>query len=84
MVRYIKTKNVFRRLTFSIALDEQLKRSKVENEESSYKRNVSSSKHLRAFFGNRRIRSIENDELLMRKYIKKRKNDYLGFNLIHL
>lgn len=67
---YIKAKN---NPPFDQALDEQLKRSKVENEESSYKRNVASSKHLRSFFGNRRIRSIENDELLMRKYIKKRK-----------
>jgi len=67
---YTKAKN---NPPFDIALDEQLKRSKVENEESSYKRNVASSKHLRAFFGSRRIRSIENDELLMRKYIKKRK-----------
>ena len=67
---YIKAQN---NPPFDKALDEQLKRSKVENEESSYKRNVASSKHLRAFFGNRRIRSIENNELLMRKYIKKRK-----------
>ena len=69
---YSKAKN---NPPFDIALDEQLKRSKVENEESSYKRNFASSKHLRAFFGSRRIRSIENDELLMRKYIKKRKGE---------
>jgi integrase len=69
---YTKAKN---NPPFDKALDEQLKRSKVENEESSYKRNVASSKHLRAFFGNKRIRSIENDELLMRKYIKKRKDE---------
>jgi len=69
---YIKAKN---NPPFDKALDEHLKRSKVENELSSYKRNVSGAKHLRAFFGSKRIRRIENDELLMRKYIKKRKDE---------
>jgi len=68
--RYVKARN---NPPFDKALDEQLKRSRAENEESSYKRNVASAKHLKSFFGSKRIRKIESDELLMRKYIKKRK-----------
>ena len=58
---------------FKEAMKEQLKTSKAQNVESSYKRNILSADHLNGFFGNKRIRGIENNEVLMRKYINQRK-----------
>jgi len=60
-------------LLFKEAIKEHLRKSKAENAESSYKRNILSAGHLNGFFGNKRIRSIENNEVLMRKYINLRK-----------
>ena len=54
-------------------MEEHLKKSAAENEESSYKRNLSSARHLKAHFEKRRISAIEGNEVLMRQYIKKRK-----------
>lgn len=59
--------------TFTKAIDEHLKKSAAENEDSSYKRNLSSASHLKAHFEKRRISAIEGNEVLMRQYIKKRK-----------
>jgi len=67
---HIKSKN---NPPFNKAMDEQLKKSQVENQPSSYKRNFHSAVYLKAHFGSKRVRSIESDQLLMRKYIKKRK-----------
>jgi integrase len=58
---------------FDMALDEQLKRSKAENQPSSYKRNLYSAKYLKEHFGSRRISAIESNEVLIRQYIKRRK-----------
>lgn len=68
---YISEKN---NPKFSDAIKEHLKKSKTENQPSSYERNVLSAKYLTAFFNDRRVRTIEGDEILMRKYIKSRKN----------
>ncbi|MDZ7699497.1 MAG: hypothetical protein U5R49_22020 [Deltaproteobacteria bacterium] len=54
---------------FSEAMKEHLKKSKTK---SSYKRNVLSAGHLNGFFGNKRIRSIENNQDLMQKYVDSR------------
>jgi integrase len=67
---YIKSKN---NPTFEQAIDEQLKKSKTENQPSTYERNLLSAKYLKDFCGTTRIRSIEGNEILMRKYINFRK-----------
>jgi len=61
--------------SFEKAIDEHLKKSKAENQLSSYTRNVLSAKHLKAHFGNKRVSEIEENEVLMRKYMKKRKEE---------
>ena len=68
---YIKNKN---NPTFSESVDEHLKKSMAENQLSSYQRNTLSAKYLKAFFGDRRIRTIEGNEILMRKYVNSRKS----------
>jgi len=60
---------------FNEAIKEYLKKSKVENAESSYKRNLLSSKFLKDHFGSKRIRQIEGNEVLVRQYVKKRKDE---------
>lgn len=67
---YIKTKN---NPPFDKAIDEHLKTCKAKNQPSTYKRYCSSADHLKAHFGKKRIRSIESNEILMRKYMNKRK-----------
>lgn len=67
---YIKSKN---NPTFTDTMDEYLKKSKAENQPSTYKRNKLSAQYLKAFFGSRRVRAIEGNEVLMRKYINERK-----------
>ena len=59
--------------TFIKAIEEHLKKSKAENQESSYQRNLLSAEKLKAHFGNQRISDIEGNEVLIRKYINKRK-----------
>lgn len=60
---------------FIQAIEEHLKKSEAENQKSSHKRNLLSAKHLKAHFANRRISEIEGNEVLMRKYINKRKEE---------
>lgn len=69
---YIREKD---NLVFSKAIEEALKRSKAENTDGSYKRNILNAEHLKSFFGDRRISEIESNEVLMRKYINDRKED---------
>jgi len=59
--------------TFSMAIDEHLKKSKAENQPSTYSRYVSNANYLKSHFKDRRIKSIENNEILMRQYINIRK-----------
>jgi len=47
----------------------------AENEASSYKKNLLSARHLQAHFGNKRISAIEGNQILMRQYINKRKEE---------
>lgn len=70
--RYQKRKND---LPFSKAMDEYLKKSATQNKVSSYKRNELSAKHLKAHFGDRKLSKIEGNEVLIRNYVKKRKDD---------
>lgn len=58
---------------FTKVLDEHLKKSAAENQSSSYKRNLLSAGHLKEHFGNRRIKDIETNEILMWKYVNDRK-----------
>jgi integrase len=67
--KYIKLKN---NPTFTDAIDEHLKKSKAENRSSSYQRNLLSAKYLKAFFSDRRVRLIESNQVLMRKYMNER------------
>ena len=67
---YLKNKN---NPIFTQAIEEHLKKSQAENEASSYRRNLISARHLKAHFGNRRVSTIEGNQILMRQYIKKRK-----------
>ena len=60
---------------FNQALEEQLKKSQAENEISSYKRNLRSARYLKVHFGNRRISAIEGNQILMRQYVNKRKEE---------
>ena len=60
---------------FTQALEEHLKKSEAENEASSYKRNLLSAKHLKAHFRDRRISAFEGNQILMRQYINKRKEE---------
>ena len=68
---YAKQKN---NSTFNDALDEYLKASMATNQPSTYTRNIASTKYLKPHFGKHRIRDIESNEILMRQYVKKRKN----------
>jgi len=61
--------------TFADALDEHLNKSAAENEPSSFKRNLLSARYLKAHFGKKRIDEIEDNEVLMRRYIKRRKEE---------
>jgi len=67
---YVKEKN---NPPFDKAIDEYLKKSKAENQPSTYKRNLLSARYLKDHFGKRRISSIESNEILMRRYLNKRK-----------
>jgi integrase len=58
---------------FSTAIEEHLKKSKAENQPSTYKRNLLSAEYLKEHFKDKRISSIESNEILMRKYVNKRK-----------
>ena len=69
---YLKKKN---NPPFTQALEEHLKKSKAENAPSSYRRNLLSARHLKAHFGNKRISAIESNQILMRQYINKRKEE---------
>jgi len=57
--------------------------AKAENTESTYRRNLHSAKYLKKHFKERRIRSIENNEILMRQYINKRKAQIRDKQLKH-
>jgi integrase len=61
--------------SFTQAMEEHLKKSEAENEASSYKRNLLSARHLKAHFGNKRISAIEGNQILMRQYVNKRKEE---------
>ncbi|RZB36330.1 MAG: hypothetical protein SRB2_02155 [Desulfobacteraceae bacterium Eth-SRB2] len=58
---------------FYKAIDEHLKKSKAENQASTHKRYLICAGHLKNHYGKKRISSIESNEILIRKYINKRK-----------
>jgi len=58
---------------FRQAMKEHLQKSKAENVDSSYRRNILSARYLNKFFGNKQVRDIESNEILMQKYISMRK-----------
>lgn len=58
---------------FDKALDEFLKHSLTQNQQSTYKRNCHSAKNLKEFFGSKKISQIEGNQVLMEKYKSKRK-----------
>ena len=70
--RYVKRIN---NPTFEDAIKGYLQQSKAVNSPGTYRANLYKAKHLRAFFGRRRIRSIERNEVLMRRYINQRKEE---------
>ena len=55
---------------FFQAIEEDLKKSRAEN---SYGRNRLSVRHIKAHLKNRKVSKIEGNEVLMRRYINKRK-----------
>jgi len=59
--------------TFKQAIEERLKKSEAQNQESSYRRYVHSAKYLKNHYGNKWISEIEGNEILIRQFIKKRK-----------
>jgi len=69
---YIKAKN---NPKFFEAIDEHLKKSKAENQDSTYERNLISASYLKDHFKDKRISSIEGNQILIRQYIKNRKQD---------
>lgn len=69
---YQKQKND---MAFDKAIDEHLKRSKQNNAPSTYTRNQINALHLKDHYGSRRISTIENNEVLINQYIKKRKQE---------
>ena len=56
--------------TFGMAIEEHLKKSKAENQQSTYERNKSLARHLKNHFKDKRIASIEKNEVLIRQYIE--------------
>lgn len=68
---------------FEEALAEHLKKSKAENQESTYKRNVLHAEYLKDHFGGKRISKIEANEVLIRQYIKDRKDQVKSFQVEH-
>jgi len=58
---------------FDKAIENHLKKSKVENKPNSYIANTYRAKHLKAYFGKKRIGAIEGNGVLMRGYLNKRK-----------
>jgi integrase len=69
---YQKQKND---LPFDKAVLDHLKRSHQNNASSSYRRNQSIAEHLEGHYKKRKISTIENNEILIRKYVKKRKGE---------
>lgn len=67
---YLKSKND---PPFDAALDEYLKKSEAENQKSTYKRNIHSAGYLKAHFGSKKISMIESNQVIMRQYVEKRK-----------
>ena len=66
---------------FDTALEEYLKKVKTECEQSTYESYCHSAARLKAFFGRRRLDQIEGNEILMRKYVEKRKGEIREYQL---
>jgi hypothetical protein len=60
---------------FDEAMQEHMKRVQAACEASTYAGNVRKAKYLMDFFGKRPLDQIENNEVLMRRYIEYRKRE---------
>ena len=58
---------------FGKAVDDFLKWSKKNNKPSTYHANTFRAKHLKAFFGKRKVSKIQDDKKLMEQFIENRK-----------
>ena len=67
--------------TFDKALDDHLKWSKKNNKPGTYLTNTYRANHLKAFFGKRRVRKIQDDKKLMEQFIDKRKAEIEAYQL---
>ncbi len=63
---------------FDKALDEYLKRIKVARESGTYKTYEHKARYLKKFFGSKKINKIENNQVLMRKYLESRKKEVMA------
>lgn len=70
-------------MLFEKAMAEHLKKSQAENQPSTYERNCISAKFLIEHFGGRRISTIEGNQVLMRQYLKKRKEQIAARQIKH-
>lgn len=66
---------------FDKALDDHLKWSKKNNKPGTYLANSCRAKHLKAFFGKRRVNKIQDDKKLMEQFIEKRKAEIEAYQL---
>lgn len=66
---------------FDKAIEEHLKKCKVECQESTHIRYIIQARHLKEHYGKRQISSIEGNEILIRKYINKRKSQIKKFQM---
>jgi len=76
--KYIKLKN---NPLFEDAVEDFLKWSKVHNKPNSYTANKYRAVHLKAFFNGRRVRMIEGNQILMLKFVQKRKREIKAYQM---
>jgi integrase len=66
---------------FDKAIDDHLKWSKKNNKPKTYLANTFRAKHLKAFFGNRKLSRIQDDKKLMEQFIEIRKAEIKAYQL---
>jgi integrase len=68
---------------FDKALDDHLKWSEKNNKPRTYLANTFRAKHLKGFFGNRKVGKIQDDKKLMEQFIESRKAEIKAYQLDH-
>jgi integrase len=66
---------------FNVALKSHLKWSKQNNRPGTYRANTNRAKHLKTFFGKRRVSKIAGNKRLMEQYLETRKAEIKAFQM---